>query len=82
MQMKRFISQISIYQSSEECFTHALIGYSSSGYPALSTGLQNTMDARATNHQPSFDQMKYIFYHWLFTGLVYTNTSIHLYFGE
>ena len=27
-----------------------LIGYSSSGYPVISTGLQNTMDARASNH--------------------------------
>ena len=35
------------------CRARALIGYSSSGYPALSTGLQNTMDARASNHLSS-----------------------------
>ena len=34
------------YQTSEYPFSRGLIGYSSSGYPALSTGLQNTMDAR------------------------------------
>ena len=62
----------SIYQTSEECFSRAQIGYSSSGYPALSTDLQNTMDARASNH--TFNQMKLIFYLWLFSGLVYTNT--------
>ena len=39
----------SIYQTSDYPFSRALIGYPSSGYPALSTGLQNTMDARAGN---------------------------------
>ena len=28
----------------------ALFGYSSSGYPVMSTGLQNTMDAHASSH--------------------------------
>ena len=44
---------ISIYQTSEWCLSRALIGYSSSGYTALCTGLQNTMDARASNHLSS-----------------------------
>ena len=33
----------SIYQTSEYPFSHALIGYSSSGYPVIFTGLQNKM---------------------------------------
>ena len=50
----------SIYQTSEYVFfLRALIGYSSSGYPAVSTALQNTMDARAKSpFQPSFDEIK------------------------
>ena len=36
------LPNISVYQASEKCIS-AMIGYSSSGYPALSTGLQNKM---------------------------------------
>ena len=39
---------ISIYQTSEYPFLHTLIGYSSSKYPVISTGLQNKMDACAS----------------------------------
>ena len=61
-------------QTSEYPFSRGLIGYSSSGYPALSTGLQNTMDARASNHLSSrvlTDKINGIFCEWLFTGLVH-----------
>ena len=34
-------------------FSRSLIGCSSSGYLVISTGLQNTMDARASNHLSS-----------------------------
>ena len=41
------------------------------------------MDARAQSpFQRSFDQIKFIFCRWLFTGLVYTNTIIHLTVGK
>ena len=54
---------------------------SSLGYPVTSPGLQNTTDARASNHLSSRVLTRYhscfcFFCHWLFTGLVYTNTII------
>ena len=38
--------------------------------------------ARVITFQPSFKQIKFIFYRWLFTGLVYTSTIIRLRVGE
>ena len=39
-----------------------------------STGLQNKMDSRVSNHAPfqmSFDKIKFLFCPWLLTSLVY-----------
>ena len=38
--------------TSEYPYSHALIGYSSSGYPVIFTGLQNKVDTRTSNHVP------------------------------
>ena len=69
------VINVNIFQTIEYPLLRALIGYSSSGYPALSTGLQNTMDARASNHLRP-DTIHFLC-QWLFTGLLYTKTIIH-----
>ena len=64
-------------QSSEYPFSRALIGYLNSGYPV--TLLVCKTEWRAWEKSPflpSFDQIKFIFYRWLFTGLVHTKTII------
>ena len=38
--------------------------------------------ARMITFQPSFDKTIFFFCHWLFTGLLYTKTIIHLSVGE
>ena len=48
-----YIIIVSIYQTSEYQFSRALIGYSSSEYPVISTGWQNTMDVRRTHAFPA-----------------------------
>ena len=52
---KQTIALLSIYQTSEYPFLHNLIGYSSSGYPVISTGLQNKLDTHASSHLSSCD---------------------------
>ena len=83
--MKSFvIYPISIYKISEYPFSRALIGYSSSGY-SLDIHWFAKHKERALESPPfqsNFEQIKFIFCRWLFTGLVYTDTVIHLHFGE
>ena len=54
-----------------------LIGYSSLGYPVIYTGLQNTMDARASNHLYSRVLTdKFIFCHWFGICYCYFTCSV------
>ena len=46
----RIVLIVLVYTKLVNIHFHTLIGYSSLEYPVISTGLQNTMDARAINH--------------------------------
>ena len=71
------------HQTSEYCFLFALRSYWL--LKPLSTGLQNTMDAPASNQLSSrvlTRQNYFSFCPWLFTGLAYTKTIILIIFSQ
>ena len=75
------ISCISFYQTRKYplFFSRALIGYSSSGYPALLLVCKTEwMRAQVITFPAEFWLNKFIFYRWLFTGFVYTKIIIYL----
>ena len=52
--------------------SRALIGYSSLGYPVISTGLQNVMDTRVRNHLSS-RVLSYDFQQSNYATIIYNN---------
>ena len=79
------VDLFSIFQTSEYPFSPTLIVYSNSGCPAISTGLQNTMDACASNHLPPevwTDKINVFVDGYSLVCCMYTKTIMPLHFGE
>lgn len=75
--LKLGISCISIYQISD-LFLLTLLAIQALVIHWISTALQNTLDARMSNHLPA-DQITFFlfFCRWLFTGLVVIHLSVN-----